>query len=167
MRRARSQKRDRPRCRGCVASSRASWLSQLRPAALGERTAENYCLEIAVPRPRSKYFCILPVAVFGKSFTNETQLGALKWARLSRANCTISASVAVLPGRSTTNACAASPHLGCGMPTTETSCTASWRSNTLSTSTDEMFSPPLMITSLNRSRISTYPSKCTTAASPV
>jgi hypothetical protein len=33
--------------------------------------------------------------------------------------------VTVLPGLSTTNACAASPHFGCGMPTTETSSTAS------------------------------------------
>ena len=35
-----------------------------------------------------------------------------------------------------------------------------------STSIEEMFSPPLMITSLYRSRISTYPSGCMTAASP-
>src|ERR1700733_3994784 len=63
------------------AAVRLIWLICLLPVP-GESTAEIYCLEIAVPRPRSKYFCILPVAVFGRSFTNETQLGALKWARL-------------------------------------------------------------------------------------
>ena len=35
------------------------------------------------------------------------------------------------------------------------STTAGWRSRTPSTSSEEMFSPPLMITSLIRSRIST------------
>ena len=59
------------------------------------------------------------------------------------------------PGFSTTNACGASPHCSCGSPTTATSWTAGCRSSTPSTSTDEMFSPPLMITSFIRSRIST------------
>ena len=44
---------------------------------------------------------------------------------------------------------------------------AGCRIMTPSTSTDEMFSPPLMMTSLKRSRISTYPSGWTTAASPL
>src|SRR5271170_5135054 len=46
------------------------------------------------------------------------------------------------------------------------SCTAVCSSRVPSTSTDEMFSPPLMITSLMRSRTSMNPSACTTAASP-
>ena len=40
-------------------------------------------------------------------------------------------------------------------PMTATSSTAGWRSKALSTSIDEIFSPPLMMTSLKRSRIST------------
>jgi hypothetical protein len=39
-------------------------------------------------------------------------------------------------------------------PTTAASCTAGCRSRVHSTSTEEMFSPPLMMTSFNRSRIS-------------
>jgi hypothetical protein len=53
----------------CITKSR--WKAMTR-----ERS--TYCLEIAVARPRNKYFCILPVAVFGSSLTNETRLGALK-----------------------------------------------------------------------------------------
>ena len=70
------------------------------------------------------------------------------------------------PLRRTTNACGDSPHFSCGIPTTAASRTAGWRSSAPSTSIEEIFSPPLMITSLNRSRISTYPSGWTTAASP-
>ena len=55
---------------------------------------------------------------------------------------------------STTKACGVSPHFSSGRPTIAASCTAGWRSSTPSTSTEEMFSPPLMITSLSRSRIS-------------
>jgi len=47
---------------------------------------------IAARRPRSTYFWILPVAVLGSSSTKLTPLGALKWARLSRAKPMISAS---------------------------------------------------------------------------
>src|SRR6516165_5402755 len=65
-----------------------------------------------------------------------------------------SSSVALAPSRSTTKACGVSPHFSSGRPTMATSCTAGWRSSTPSTSTEEMFSPPLMITSLSRSRVS-------------
>ena len=130
-------------CNVCLTS--APVLAVLRQSQSQHRRqlrgrSEIYCLEIAAVRPRSKNLCILPVAVFGRSSTNEIQLGVLKWARWSRANRMSSASEGVPPGRDTTNARAASPHFGCGIPTIETSCTASWRSNTLSTSTDEMFS---------------------------
>ncbi len=103
---------------------------------------------------RSTYFWILPVAVFGSSAVKVTPRGALKWASRSRANAMISSPVALLPSRSTTKACGVSPHFSCGRPTIATSWTAGCRSSTPSTSTEEMFSPPLMITSLSRSRIS-------------
>jgi hypothetical protein len=49
-----------------------------RPSKAMTQERFVYCVEIAGSRPRSKYFCILPVAVLGSSLTNETQLGALK-----------------------------------------------------------------------------------------
>jgi len=113
-----------------------------------------YWVEIAVRPPRSTNFCIFPVAVFGSSVTNFTVCGALKCASRSRVNARSSSEVAVAPGFNTTNACGASPHRMSGMPTTAASCTAGCRSSTPSTSTDEMFSPPLMMTSFKRSRIS-------------
>jgi len=60
----------------------------------------------------------------------------------------------LLSARSTTKACGASPQRSCRSPTMATSCTAGWRNSTPSTSTEEMFSPPLIITSFKRSRIS-------------
>ena len=80
---------------------------------------------------------------------------ALKCASRSLVNAISSASVALAPSRRTTNAYGASPHLSCGKPTIAASSTAGCRSSVPSTSTEEMFSPPLMITSLIRSRIST------------
>jgi hypothetical protein len=58
------------------ADARAVFTNSRWKAMTRERS--TYCVEIAVARPRSKYFCILPVAVFGSSLTNETQPGALK-----------------------------------------------------------------------------------------
>ena len=121
---------------------------------------------LAAP-PRSTYFWILPVAVLGRSVTKVIPRGALNRAILSLTKPISSSSVTAEPCASTTNACGVSPHFSLGSPTTAASTTAGCRSSVPSTSTEEMFSPPLMITSLIRSRISTYPSGCTTAASPV
>jgi hypothetical protein len=86
--------------------------------------------------------------------TKVTPLGALKSARRARANAIMSSSAALPPSRSSTKACGVSPHFSSGRPTIAISCTAGWRSNAPSTSTEEIFSPPMMITSLSRSRIS-------------
>src|SRR6185369_6294512 len=109
---------------------------------------------IAVRPPRRTYFWILPVAVFGSASTNVNAVGTLKCASVPRANSRRSLADVLAPGRVTTNAFGDSPHFSCGTPTTATSSTAGCRSRAPSTSMDEMFSPPLMITSLNRSRIS-------------
>src|SRR5256885_9242105 len=119
------------------------------------QSARVYCRTTAAAPFLKTYFWIFPVAVFGSSCTNVTPCGALKWASRSRGKAISSASVAVAPGFSTTYANGASPHFSCVRPTIAASCTAGWRSRTPSTSRLEMFSPPLMITSLIRSRIST------------
>ena len=46
-----------------------------------------------------------------------------------------------------------SPHFSLGTPMTATSDTAGWEKSTSSTSMDETFSPPVMITSFLRSLI--------------
>src|ERR1041385_8044539 len=114
-----------------------------------------HCGVIAARPFRSTYFWVLPVAVLGSSPTRVTSRGTLKCAIRSRTKARISAPVADAPPRSTTKAWGTSPHCSSGTPTTAASCTAGWRSSTPSTSTEEMFSPPLMITSLIRSRICT------------
>src|SRR6266536_4096231 len=103
---------------------------------------------------RRANFCTFPVAVLGKASTNSMVLGALKWAMWSRQNLMISCSLACWFGLSTTRAFGTSPHLGSGTPTTATSSTAGCSYSSPSTSTDEIFSPPLTITSLARSTIS-------------
>src|SRR5207253_11012288 len=56
---------------------------------------------------------------------------------------------------SMTKATGTSPQRSCGRPTTALSTTEGWLSSTCSTSTEAMFSPPEMMMSLLRSRIST------------
>jgi hypothetical protein len=65
------------------------------------------------------------------------------------------------------NAHNVSPQKSSGRATIAASFTAGWLYSTDSTSTLLMFSPPLMITSLDRSQISMYPSGCITPTSPV
>ena len=59
------------------------------------------------------------------------------------------------PALSSMNAHGVSPHFGSGCATTAASITAAWPCSTSSTSWEEMFSPPEMITSLERSLILT------------
>src|SRR6266496_4446400 len=75
--------------------------------------------------------------------------------RLPISNSRSSRSSACAPSFRTTKACGASPQRSCANPTIAASCTAGCLKSTPSTSTDEMFSPPLMMTSFRRSRIST------------
>ena len=58
-------------------------------------------------------------------------------------------------GSSTTSAVTISPHFSSGMPMTATSVTASCDIRVSSTSIDETFSPPVMMTSFLRSAIET------------
>ena len=59
------------------------------------------------------------------------------------------------PGATTTSAVTVSPHLSSGTPMTATSATAGWEKSASSTSMDDTFSPPEMITSFLRSAMAT------------
>ena len=78
----------------------------------------------------------------------------------------ISASLAVAPSLRVTNALGRSPQTSCGIATTAQSSTAGCALIACSTSIEEMFSPPEMITSFPRSRSSIAPSGCRTPRSP-
>ena len=81
-----------------------------------------------------------------------TVLGTLKAAMCSRQNSMISASLTgAAAGVKSTNAQGVSPHLSWGRATTATSITAGCWCRTDSTSIVEMFSPPEMMMSLDRS----------------
>ena len=78
------------------------------------------------------------------------------------------AASAVAPGRSTTHAVTCSPHRGCGTPATAASATAGCLSSAASTSRGYTFSPPEMISSLIRPRMTRCPLASSTAPiSPV
>ena len=68
---------------------------------------------------------------------------------------TSSAVIGSAPGFNVTNAHGVSPHFSSGRATTAASRTAAWLYSTSSTSIVEMFSPPEMIMSLERSLIFT------------
>ena len=104
--------------------------------------------------------------VFGNA-PNTTDFGTLNRAIRSRQNAMISASVASISAFSVMNAHGVSPHFSSGRATTAASSTAGCRYSTSSTSIVEMFSPPEMMMSFDRSRISAYPFACHTAKSPV
>ncbi len=66
-----------------------------------------------------------------------------------------SASDASAPGARTTRALTVSPHFSSGTPITATSATAACEKRASSTSMDDTFSPPEMITSFLRSEMAT------------
>jgi len=79
-----------------------------------------------------------------------TWSGALKWASRSRTKAVSSASDR--SARSVlTKATGRSPQRGSGRATTAASITSGWAASAFSTSTEAMFSPPLMMMSLLRS----------------
>jgi hypothetical protein len=122
------------------------------PAPRLERRRASLDGRGGLARSRSRYFWILPVEVLGSS-VNTTRFGTLKRASWLRQNSMISASLVCAPGLSSTKAQGTSPHFASGSATTEASITAGWRCSTSSTSTELMFSPPEMMTSLLRSLI--------------
>ena len=104
---------------------------------------------------RSLNFWSLPVAVRVSASRSSTDVGHLKCASRPR-QCSRSArSSMVAPGASTTSAFTVSPHFSSGTPMTAASATSGCEHSASSTSIDDTFSPPLMITSFFRSEIDT------------
>src|SRR5262249_20220007 len=99
---------------------------------------------------RSLNFCSLPVEVFGIS-ANRMWRGHLYEARFFLHQAMRSSALAVLPGLSSTTAHGVSPHFSSGLATTATTWTAGCLYSASSTSIEEMFSPPEMMMSLERS----------------
>ena len=122
--------------------------------AANTAAAHQSIAAVLFARSRSRYFWILPVEVLG-SGPKTTVLGALKRAMRARQNSMISSAETEAPSLSYKKAHGVSPHLGSGCATTAASITAGWPCKTSSTSWEEMFSPPEMITSLERSLIFT------------
>src|SRR6516164_9700315 len=119
-----------------------------------------------VARSRSRNFWIFPVEVLGR-LPKTRVLGTLKRARRSRQKAMTSASFGcAAPGLSSRKAHGVSPHVESGRATTAASMIAGCCVSTSSTSRLEMFSPPEIIISLERSLISIAPSACQTARSP-
>ena len=90
--------------------------------------------------------------VFG-SAENTTFLGSLNPARVSRQNLIISSSELDFPSINSTKAQGVSPHFSSGFATTAASDTAGCFEIVFSISIDEIFSPPEIIISFDRSCI--------------
>ena len=76
-----------------------------------------------------------------------TVRGTLNLAKYRLQWATISSALTVEPGFTSTNAHGVSPHFVSGFATTAQASTAGWRRSTSSTSIEETFSPPEMMTS--------------------
>ncbi len=95
----------------------------------------------------------LPTLVFGTASISTTSSGSAQRASLSRRYSMISCGSTVTPGFGTTQASGRSTHLGCGTAMTAASRTLGWPMIMLSTSIEEIHSPPDLIRSFVRSVI--------------
>jgi 3,4-dihydroxyphenylacetate 2,3-dioxygenase len=118
-------------------------------------------------RARSTFLSNLPTAVFGISETNVQFSGTCQRATFSPRNFASSAASAVAPARSTTQASGRSPQRWSEMPITAASCTAGCAISSFSRSTEEIHSPPDLITSLIRSVMVKKPRSSSVPTSPV
>jgi hypothetical protein len=109
----------------------------------------------------------LPTAVFGISGTNSYASGSHHFAKFGARNSRSSSGVAVAPSRSTQTASGRSSHFSCGIAITAASAIDGCAIRAFSRSTDEIHSPPDLITSFERSLIITYPFGWNDAMSPV
>jgi 3,4-dihydroxyphenylacetate 2,3-dioxygenase len=116
---------------------------------------------------RSTFLSNLPTAVFGISETNAQFSGTCQRATFSPRNFASAAASAVAPARSTTQASGRSPQRLSGTPITAASCTAGCAISSFSRSTEEIHSPPDLITSLIRSVMVKKPRSSSVPTSPV
>src|ERR1700704_3959360 len=98
---------------------------------------------------------------------NTTSSGSHHLATLSVSHSSNSSFDSSSPGFTTTHASGRSDHFGCGTPMTAASATLGCPMMAFSRSTDEIHSPPDLMTSLVRSTRRMYASGVTTAMSPV
>ena len=109
----------------------------------------------------------LPTAVFGISSTNSKRSGIQNFAHCPERCSRSCSSVALWPSFKTTTASGRSAHFSCGIAITAASATAGCPMILFSSSTDEIHSPPDLITSFERSLIWTKPRGCIETMSPV
>ena len=95
----------------------------------------------------------LPTLVFGISLTNAKLSGVDQRASFGARNARSSSAVGASPARATTQASGRSTHFSSGRAITAASATFGCCASRSSSSTDEIHSPPDLITSLVRSRI--------------
>ncbi len=92
-----------------------------------------------------------PTEVFGTASTIDQRSGSCQEAIRSARKARSSGSPATAPGRSTTVASGRSPHLSSGTATTAASATSGCAISAFSSSTEEIHSPPDLMTSFARS----------------
>ncbi|CAM5634386.1 hypothetical protein SPURM210S_01328 [Streptomyces purpurascens] len=110
------------------------------------RSPSAYCL-------RSTFLSNLPTLVFGTASMTVQRSGSCHlaiWPSSARKARSVS-KVAVAPSLRTTVARGRSPHFSSGTATTAASDTSGWAMSAFSRSTDEIHSPPDLMTSLARS----------------
>ena len=122
----------------------------------------------AASRVRRTFLSNLPTAVFGISATNAQFSGTCQRATpLPPRKSASSAASALAPGRSTTQASGRSPQRSSWIPITAASCTAGCAISRFSRSTEEIHSPPDLMTSLIRSLMLKKPRSSSVPTSPV
>jgi 3,4-dihydroxyphenylacetate 2,3-dioxygenase len=121
----------------------------------------------ASSRARSTFLSNLPTAVLGISATNAQFSGTCQRATCPARKSASSAASALAPVRSTTQASGRSPQRSSGIPITEASCTAGCAISWFSRSTEEIHSPPDLMTSLIRSVMVKKPRSSSVPTSPV
>src|SRR5690606_30925667 len=102
-------------------------------------------------RSRRSFLENLPTLVFGISSMKTTSSGSHHLATLSARYSRSASLVSSSHSRTTTQASGRSAHFGWGTPITAASATAGWPMISFSRSTDEIHSPPDLMTSLVRS----------------
>ncbi len=98
---------------------------------------------------------------------NSNRSGSHHFAKFGARNSRSSSAVAVCPSRSTTAASGRSSHFSSGTAITAASAIAGCAISAFSSSTDEIHSPPDLITSFERSLIWMKPRGCIETMSPV
>ena len=116
---------------------------------------------------RSAVFRNLPTAVFGISSTNTNASGIHHFAKSAARSSRSSSAVALCPSRRTQTASGRSSQLSLGTAITAASAIAGWPISAFSSATDEIHSPPDLITSFERSWMWMYPRGCSETMSPV